>query len=57
MGHLQEANDNALLDGSRLVSVYRTSLREKLWIITKAVAEAGNRAATTVLLPSEYTAE
>jgi hypothetical protein len=47
-------NDEALGDGSRLLSAYRTSLGEKLWIITEAADDAGNRAATTVLLPSEY---
>jgi hypothetical protein len=47
-------NDEALIDGSRLLSAYRTSLSEKLWIITEAADDAGHRAATTVLLPSEY---
>jgi hypothetical protein len=50
----RQANDDALLDGSRLLSAYRTSLGEKLWIITKAADDAGQRAATTILLPSEY---
>jgi hypothetical protein len=43
-----------LIDGSRLLSAYRTALGEKLWIITEAVDDSGNRAATTILLPSEY---
>jgi hypothetical protein len=47
-------NDEALIDGSRLLSAYRTSLSEKLWIITEAADDSGKRAATTVLLPSEY---
>jgi len=50
----RQANDQALLDGSRLLSAYRTSLDEKLWIITEAVDDSGKRAATTILLPSEY---
>jgi hypothetical protein len=50
----REANDQALLDGSRLLSAYRTSLGEKLWVITEAVDDSGKRAATTLLLPSEY---
>ncbi len=49
-----EANDRSLLDGSRILSAYCTSLGEKLWIITEAVDDSGNRAATTILLPSEY---
>jgi hypothetical protein len=50
----RQANDQALIDGSRLLSAYRTSLGEKIWIITEAVDDAGKRAATTILLPSEY---
>jgi hypothetical protein len=40
----RQANDQALLDGSRLLSAYRTSLGAKLWIITEAVDDSGNRA-------------
>jgi hypothetical protein len=47
-------NDQALIDGTRILSVYRTSLGEKLWIITEAADECGYRAATTLLLPDEY---
>jgi len=50
----RQLNDQSLIEGSRLLSAYRTSLGEKLWVITEAVDDAGNRAATTVLLPSEY---
>jgi hypothetical protein len=50
----RQANEQALLDGSRLLSANRTSLGEKIWIITEATDESGNRAATTILLPSEY---
>jgi hypothetical protein len=50
----RETNERALLDGSRLLSAYRTSLGEKLWIITEAADDAGKRAATTIHLPSEY---
>ena len=44
-----QSNDQALDDGSRLFSVYRTRLEERLWIITEA-----DRSFTTVLLPYEY---
>jgi hypothetical protein len=47
-------NDEALMNGSRLLSAYPTSLGEQLWIITEAVDGGGRRAATTILLPSEY---
>lgn len=50
----RQLNDQALLDGSRLLSAYRTSLGEKLWVITEAADDSGKRAATTILLPSEY---
>jgi hypothetical protein len=49
-----QANDDALIDGSRLLSAFRTTLGEKLWIITEAVDDSGNRATTTILLPEEY---
>jgi len=47
-------NDQALLDGSRLLSAHRTSLGDKLWVITEAADDSGHRAATTILRPSEY---
>jgi len=47
-------NDQALVDGSRLLSAYKTRKGVKLWIITEACDDNGNRAATTTLLPSEY---
>jgi hypothetical protein len=37
-----------------LTLAHRTSLSEKPWIITEAADDAGKRAATTILLPSEY---
>ena len=48
------SNDQALLDGSRILSAYRTLLGTRLWIITEAVDDSGRRAATTILLPEEY---
>lgn len=44
-----ELNDQALAEGSRIFSVYRTGLGERLWVITEA-----DRSATTILLPEEY---
>jgi len=43
------ANDRALREGDRLLSAYKTSTGERLWVITEA-----DRSATTILLPSEY---
>ena len=50
----KRANDQALVDGGRLLSAYLTLKGVKLWIITEATDEDGNRAATTLLLPEEY---
>lgn len=47
-------NDEAILDGSRILSAYRTRAGEKLWVITEATDDRGHRAATTLLLPDEY---
>jgi hypothetical protein len=50
----KRANDQALVDGSRLLSAYRTLKGERIWIITEAVGDDGRRAASTILRPSEY---
>ena len=50
----KQANENALVDGSRLLSSYKTSNGEKLWIITEAQDDNGCRAASTILRPDEY---
>ena len=47
-------NDEALIDGSRLLSAYRTLRGERLWIITEAVGDDGRRASSCLLLPEEY---
>ena len=50
----KRANDQALVDGSRILSAYKTLKGERLWIITEAVGDDGKRAATTTILPQEY---
>jgi hypothetical protein len=47
-------NDRALVDGSRLLSAYRTLKGERIWVLTEAADDEGHRVATTCLLPSEY---
>jgi len=42
-------NDEAVQDGSRIVSAYITLKGVKIWIITEA-----DRSTTTILLPDEY---
>ena len=49
-----QANEASLQDGSRLLSAYKTLKGVKIWIITEATDDDGNRAATTLLLPEEY---
>ena len=48
-GHDRQANEDALRNGDRLFSVYRTAKGEKIWVITEA-----DRSSTCVLLPEEY---
>jgi hypothetical protein len=47
-------NNASLRDGSRLLSSYRTTAGVLLWVITDAADDAGQRQATTILLPEEY---
>ena len=47
--HDRQANELALKEGSRLVSVYHSATGVKFYIITEA-----DRSMTTVLLPEDY---
>jgi len=47
-------NDEAVQDGSRILSAYVTRGGEKIWVITEATDDRGHRSATTILLPDEY---
>ena len=44
-----QLNDQALLDGTRILSAYTTLKGRKLWIITE-----WDRSSTTILLPEDY---
>jgi hypothetical protein len=44
-----DANERALREGGRLVSVYQSEVGDRFYIITEA-----DRSHTTILLPSEY---
>ena len=48
------ANDNALRDGSRILSAYRLNTGVKIWIITEAEDDHGHRESSAILLPEEY---
>jgi hypothetical protein len=50
----KRANDEALINGGRLLSAYRTLKHERIWIITEAADDEGKRSATTLLKPEEY---
>jgi hypothetical protein len=52
--HDREANEQALQDGSRILSAYVLPDQSKLWVITTAADERGNRESTCVLTPEEY---
>ncbi len=45
----RQLNDQALVEGSRVLSAYRTAKNERLWIITEA-----DRSSTCLLRPDEY---
>jgi hypothetical protein len=45
----REANDQALVQGTRILSAYTAVTGTRFWIITEA-----DREATTVLLPEDY---
>lgn len=47
--HDRNENEFSLSQGFRLLSVYRTKLGARLWVITEA-----DRSSTTLLLPEEY---
>lgn len=49
-----EANLESLKDGSRLLSSYLLRTGVKIWVLTEAADDHGQRAATTLLLPEEY---
>ena len=45
----KQANEDALVDGTRLLSCYRTRTGARLYIITE-----WDRSSSTILLPEEY---
>jgi hypothetical protein len=47
------ANEQALADGSRILSAYEIE-GTKFWVITEAVDDNGSRGSTCIMLPEEY---
>lgn len=50
----KQLNDEALKNGSRILSAYTLPDSTKIWVITEAVGDDDRRSATTLLLPDEY---
>lgn len=49
----QEANERALVDGSRVFSSYLVN-DQKVWVITEAEGDDGHRASTCIMMADEY---
>lgn len=47
-------NDQAVFDGGRLLSVYRTLRGVEVWVVSEAAGDDGQRASTCLLKPEEY---
>ena len=50
----KQANEEALVSGERLLSAYKTLKGQRIWIITQAADDQGNRVVTSILRPDEY---
>ena len=47
-------NDEAIRNGSRILSAYSLLTGVRVWVLTEKTAPDGIRTVTTVLLPGEY---
>lgn len=47
-------NAEAVEHGSRILSSFKTAKGKRIWVISEAADDSGQRAATTLLLPEEY---
>jgi hypothetical protein len=50
----REANKQAVQNGGRVFSRYCLTSTVRVWVITEAKGDDGERASTCILLPSEY---
>ena len=50
----KRANDEAIKNGTRILSAFHLKDNTKIWVISEASDPQGNREATTILLPDEY---
>jgi hypothetical protein len=52
--HDKQVNQTALEDGSRIFSAYHLKDGTKIYVITEATDDYGQRQSTCVLLPEDY---
>ena len=52
--HDQRANQQALINGSRVFSVYVLPTGATIWCITEGTDDTGTRQSTCLLTPSDY---
>ena len=50
----ERLNDEAVRNGSRILSAYKLPGGKRIWIITEAIGDSGKRESTCLLLPDEY---
>ena len=50
----RQANERAVKDGGRILSAYTLKTGLRLWVITEAEDDHGQRASTAILTPDEY---
>lgn len=50
----KKANEDAVKNGSRILSAYTLSNQIRIWVLTEAKNDDGKRASTCLLLPEEY---
>jgi hypothetical protein len=50
----RELNEQAVVNGDRILSAYTLANGVKIWIITEAADDTGKRASTCGLLPENY---
>jgi hypothetical protein len=50
----RKLNEQAVVNGDRIISAYTLANGVKIWIITEAIGDDGKRASSCLLLPSCY---
>jgi hypothetical protein len=50
----RKLNEQAVVNGDRILSAYMLANGVKIWIITEAIGDDGKRASSCLLLPEDY---